>query len=180
MSSVDDFKKNPEKELQKLYSLAKQKCITILIKKFPILASDAEEIFQEGMTILWEKIEKNEFTEGKLEPYLMGIMKNLGHTRNRQYKKDQNFKQKKSIDRILYSENPLTAYNEERISLVNQALNKMGDPCKKLLDLYFNKQKSTEEIIKIMEYKNANTLKSKKYKCIKRLQNLVKDISNCK
>ena len=181
MNSVEDFKNDPDGVLAYLYSVVKKKSVSILVNKFPSMASDSDEIFHEAVVIMWEKIEKNIFTSGYLEAYLNGVIRNLALARNRQHKKDWKLKEMNSVERIMNSDQDASAQlNKERITLIIKALNEMGDPCKKLLTIFYLDRKSKDEIIKIMGFKNANTLKTKKYKCMKRLQKIVKDISDRK
>jgi len=177
MNSVEDFKKNPEKVLNHLYRTAKKKCVYILVQQFPGMKSQADEIFQEAMVIMWENIEKNKLKSGYLDKYLTGVMINLARERHRKSKKDRDFLQSKSLMRIFSFEgNGAFEITEERLKLISKTLNEMGDPCQKLLTMFYFDNIARDEIIKILGYKNADTLKTKKYKCLKRLQKMIRNI----
>jgi len=141
----------------------------------------ALDIFQQSLVILWQNNQEGKLKSGEIEPYLTVIIRNLAHSQTRQIKKERNLSNKAvvhEINRIIYNDD--INYNDERIELVHEFLNQLGDPCRKLLKLIFYKNKKTEEIIEIMGYKNADTVKTKKYKCLKRLRSLIDDISNRK
>ena len=57
---------------------------------------------------------------------------------------------------------------------MNQAMTGLGDPCRSILQLFYYKRMSMEDITALMGYKNAATTKNLKYKCLKRLQLTVK------
>jgi len=59
--------------------------------------------------------------------------------------------------------------------MVERCLHLLGDPCKSLLELYYYKRLSMAEITEAMEYKNVDTTKNLKYKCIKRLRKLFEE-----
>ena len=61
---------------------------------------------------------------------------------------------------------------EEQLSAALTSLEFLGDPCKSLLQLYYYNDLSMENITSIMGYKNADTTKNQKYKCLRRLQNI--------
>ena len=54
-------------------------------------------------------------------------------------------------------------------------LEKLGDPCKRLLLLYYKEGLSMQQIADQLGYKNSDTAKNQKCKCIVRLRNLFKE-----
>ena len=61
---------------------------------------------------------------------------------------------------------------EESLQLVESCLEKLGEPCRSLLELYYYHSMSMEEIADRMNYKNRFTSKNLKYKCINRLRRI--------
>lgn len=181
MSSVEDFKIDPNKELQKLYKNSKSYYIAYLGRKFSMPKDLAVDIFQRSIVILWQNIESGKFASGEINPYLTVIVRNLAHAQSRQIKKERNLTNSDIAHKIndYLDDNDLT-YKKERVDLLRQGLEQLEGPCQKLLKMIFYENKKTDELIDLMEYKNANTLKTKKYKCLKRLRNLITDISNRK
>ena len=64
---------------------------------------------------------------------------------------------------------------EEDLQMIEKCLHLLGDPCRKLLELYYYQKLSMADITAAMEYKNVDTTKNLKYKCIKRLKKLFDD-----
>jgi DNA-directed RNA polymerase specialized sigma24 family protein len=55
------------------------------------------------------------------------------------------------------------------------ALDRLGEPCRKLLLLYYWEEQSMESIASLMGMANADTVKSRKYQCKKALEALVRE-----
>ena len=62
----------------------------------------------------------------------------------------------------------------ERANLINNCLNELGDTCKRILYYFYYDELSMEDIAEKMGFANADTAKTKKYKCKKELDKLVK------
>ena len=58
----------------------------------------------------------------------------------------------------------------ERKELLNRILDDLGEPCKEILKLFYFNNLSADEIAEIMDYKNGNTVKNLKYKCLQRIK----------
>jgi DNA-directed RNA polymerase specialized sigma24 family protein len=56
--------------------------------------------------------------------------------------------------------------------LMENALSKIGEPCKSLLDAYYLQKKSMQDIAGEFGYTNADNAKTQKYKCLMRLKKL--------
>ena len=72
---------------------------------------------------------------------------------------------------IFYNDD-LNSENENRLDLVEKCLEELGDPCRALLISYYYEKKSMLEIAELLGYKNTDTTKNQKYKCLKRLKKL--------
>lgn len=58
---------------------------------------------------------------------------------------------------------------------VAAALDRLGEPCRTLLLLYYWEERSMEEIAAQLKFANADTAKSKKYQCKKALERILTD-----
>ena len=63
---------------------------------------------------------------------------------------------------------------EDRLRSVEKSLDNLGDPCKGILMQYYYHKRSIVEIAEILNYKNGETVKTIKYKCLKRLREVFK------
>jgi DNA-directed RNA polymerase specialized sigma subunit len=77
-----------------------------------------------------------------------------------------------------FAENVVTL--DEYDSRIDQAVtfifSKMNDTCKQILNLFYYEKKSMEEIATILNYKNADTVKSKKSRCISKFNSNVNNL----
>ncbi len=105
--------------------------------------------------------------ESSLKTYIYGVAKN----------KYKEFKRANSqylhvedgtLDHI--PEADLDTSNETEVALVRKCLTELGEPCKSVLELYYFHGMSMEEIRKHLVYKNSQTTKNMKYKCLLRLR----------
>jgi DNA-directed RNA polymerase specialized sigma24 family protein len=63
---------------------------------------------------------------------------------------------------------------KEREEIIRNCLNALGETCRRLLLLYYFDRMSMTDLAKEMGFANADTAKTKKYKCKTELDRLVK------
>jgi DNA-directed RNA polymerase specialized sigma subunit len=52
---------------------------------------------------------------------------------------------------------------------------KLGEPCKKLLTLFYYENLSMKEILNYLPYENEQVVRNKKYKCLQQLTEIMKN-----
>jgi RNA polymerase sigma factor (sigma-70 family) len=141
--------------------------------------SDAADLFQESMVILFGKAQDEEFRlTCSIGTYLFAISKHLW------YKKIQ----KRSREPVtLYDnlgndeedtghayEDDINIHNEREAHYeqLDAALDQIGEPCRSLLKAYYHKDKSMQEIAADFGYTNPDNAKTQKYKCLARLRKI--------
>ena len=135
---------------------------------------DADDILQETIIVLWQKVNSQQFQlSSRLSTYLMAIAKNKWRAELRK-------KRKISAEEIPLNtgdDNPSSLdklISTEKIALVQKSLDMIPAICKKLLLLYYFEEKSMEEIARIMDFANTDVAKSKKYQCKKSLEEIIR------
>lgn len=144
-----------------------------LMKNFNLSKEDAKEIFQASIIACYDNVMTGKLIEFKvsLKSYLYGIARNKSLSRKDYLKKhtdDSSLILFGVVERAVEPE-----LNLARIGQLTQGLEEMGDPCKTLLQLFYYRKMSMIDIGEEMGYKNSDTVKNQKYKCIKRLQKIV-------
>lgn len=76
------------------------------------------------------------------------------------------------VENFMEEENK--AYTQEQIS---KAIEKLPEDCQKVLKLFYFSEYDMESIARELNYKNADTAKSKKSVCMKNLMNELKKMS---
>ena len=78
----------------------------------------------------------------------------------------------------LYDYEELFDYKNKLIDKIAKLAVKMKEPCKSILKYYYYENLSMAQIAELMKYKNADTVKSQKLRCIKYLEDsLEKEIA---
>jgi RNA polymerase sigma-70 factor (ECF subfamily) len=169
---IEHIKTDADRALKDIYKKHRSQCLMWLGTKFSLPKEDCKEIFQHAVVILYDNVMKQKVAENKssLKTYLFGIAKFKAYEYIR-------FKQKWTTndtfpmlkDHVVGDIEDKLDY-ENKLNEVQQALSEMGDPCKSVLKLFYYQQLNMESITQLMGYKNADTTKNIKYKCIKRLR----------
>ena len=140
--------------------------------------NDAEDIIQETIIVLWQKINSDSLQlTVKLGTYLLAIAKNKWMAELRKRRKISPL----DISEHITDGNPSSLddlVNEEQIAYVREALDMLQPICRKLLLLYYFEEKNMKEVAKILNLANADVAKSKKYQCKKSLEEILKENMN--
>lgn len=137
---------------------------------------EAKDIFQEAIIIFYEKAVKEDFKlSSTIKTYIFAVAKNLWLKKIRDSKKSKSVELNENIDFEDYKDPFDTEKKEEIGKVLIEYLDKLGDPCKKILVFYYFQKKSMEEISSELGYSNSNSAKNQKYKCLQRLKKAVPD-----
>jgi RNA polymerase sigma-70 factor (ECF subfamily) len=150
--------------LDKIYLEIKPKFIAYARRQFPnVQLEDVQDIYQDSIIVFYQNIRRGVLTEitSNLSSYIIqiGKIKLIQHTN----------KFNKYVDLQMNFADPFSK-DEEYDNKIDQAVkfifSKMTDSCKQILNLFYYEKKSMEEIAFVLNYKNADTVKSKKSRCI--------------
>ncbi len=134
---------------------------------------DARDIFQESMVVLYEKALDPSFSLNcQIRTYVYSVCRRLWLKRLQQRKKYPI--QIDSLEEIVPVEDALEDHEQRNndFLMMEQAISRIGEPCKGLLDAYYVHRKSMQEIASDFGYTNAENAKTQKYKCLVRLKKL--------
>ena len=139
---------------------------------------DAFDIFQDGVIIFYKYLITGRYREEfEIAGFLYTVCKNLWINKVKHDKMliriEDNHESPDNQENILDF-----IISKEREEQVRRLLMKLGEKCRKLLQYVFFYQLSTQEICEKMGYSNVNTLKTKKYKCKKRLLEIINNSRN--
>ena len=165
-----------EKCLEEIYSEYRDEFLQWAIRNHKCTIEEAKDVFQTSIIIFYENVRSGKVTEisTKVKTYLFGIGKNKILELLRA-KKKMVFEYKDELFRETdYREDDIDEAYEENLKKVEISLMKLGDPCKSILGQFYYHKKSMVEIAEVFGYKNSDTVKNLKYKCLKRLRRIVK------
>ncbi|MCX2745250.1 sigma-70 family RNA polymerase sigma factor [Mangrovivirga sp. M17] len=128
---------------------------------------EAKDIYQEALIVFWQKVVSgNLVLTSKISTFLYSICLNL-------WRKELDRKSRLSREE---KDNPesMDFEQEERLRIITECINELGDTCKKILTYFYFDGMSMQNIALNLGLANTDTAKTKKYKCKKRLDELVK------
>jgi RNA polymerase sigma factor (sigma-70 family) len=151
--------------------------ITSLVTRNQGSEDDAEDILQEALVVLWERVRRGSFEyQAKLSTFIYATAKNIWFRRLARRRRELPATDE-ALDVATNDATPLEELEEnERMLAVQKAMEQLGNPCRDLLLLFYWEERSMEEIAVKLGFANADTVKSKKYQCKKSLERLVKNI----
>jgi RNA polymerase sigma-70 factor (ECF subfamily) len=148
------------------------------IRKFSGCPTDeAQEYYQAAILILYENIMSGKVSDlqSTLKTYLFGIGKNLTYQHHRKNQRLERVRAEYMVEVELLQESRQAQETEMDLRLISKCLAIIGEPCRQLLDYFYFLRKSMDEISSAMGYKNPETAKNQKYKCMERLRKMVED-----
>lgn len=169
------IRQGDDRLLNQLYGDFRDRFLRWAMGRYQCVEDDASEVYQKAFTILYFNIKNEKVMEltSSLETYLYGIGKNVFRERF----KDKFNKVDSMDEHFEFKEMDMSIIDKHHQVHQKQALHKLlvelGDPCKKVLTLYYFKNYSMESIAATVGYKNDLVAKKKKYQCLKGLRKLV-------
>jgi RNA polymerase sigma factor (sigma-70 family) len=134
---------------------------------------DARDIFQEAMIILFEKAKSSSFVLScQIKTYLYSVCRRLWLKKLQ--KQNRYNPSIEMIQETVAVEEEIDSHEKrnEDFMLMENALSKIGEPCKSLLEAFYIQKKSMPEIAASFGYTNADNAKTQKYKCLVRLKKI--------
>ncbi len=128
---------------------------------------EAKDVYQEALIVFWQKVSSKQLVlTSKISTYLYSICLN-------QWRKELDRKSRLSREEK-DGEEYQSFEREESGKIIRECIEELGDPCKSILIHYYFDGMSMSDIAERMNFANTDTAKTKKYKCKKRLDALVK------
>jgi RNA polymerase sigma factor (sigma-70 family) len=156
---------------------------------------DIEDIFQDAIIVLYEKIINKDFvlaSNTSLQTYLNSVcrkqlLKKIGKNNALELNENQGTDDDEQDNSMRF--NPLIAdileefedTKEKQFNAIEKALEKIkaaGGHCYELLTLFWYHKKSMNELSEVFGYSNGNNTKNQKARCQKRLEKLTFEIMN--
>ena len=125
------------------------------------------------MIVLYEKVCTGSFElTCQIKTYLYSVCRRLWLKRLQQMQRYN--PSAESIEEVISVEEELDVHEKRNADMIvmENALGKIGEPCKSLLEAYYIQKKSMPEIAAFFGYTNADNAKTQKYKCLVRLKKI--------
>ncbi len=136
---------------------------------------DVDDILQDAVIVVWQNVSKRDFElTSKLSTYIYSIAKNLWLKR---LNKDKRLDPLEDFHSNTHPADEPKNHSMD-LDIIAEYLEKIGETCKEVLQLFYFDGLDMTSIAERMEFANADTAKSKKYQCFKKLESLVKQDFN--
>lgn len=136
---------------------------------------DAQDIFQEVMIAFINLVKAGKFRgEASIKTFLYSLTKNiwLNELKKRGRAQVREMKYEKASDKTEQGINMALEAREANAGLM-KLMDELGETCKKILLLFYYENQSMKEILDSLNYENEQVVRNKKYKCLKKLEELV-------
>jgi RNA polymerase sigma factor (sigma-70 family) len=166
------------KVLEQLYDEYRRPFLLWAVHNYKCDDDAALEVYQKAYTILYFNVKSGKLQQltSSIKTYLFAVGKNLFYERMR----DKTL-QVVHIDDVMNStaiqehidNSILEQYqNHHQKELVKQLLNKIGDPCRKMLNLIFIDGLGHKEVVLAMGYSDERVVRKRKSLCLKTLREM--------
>lgn len=179
---IASFKNEDRRVIEQLYGQFRPKFMNWLKGTYRIgKQEDAGEIYQRCFTVLYVNAKRGKLDEisSSVETYLFGIAKFQVLEWQRE---QQTFSENVNENEI--SEKEMRHFqgifqsaqiDDSLVRRIQSALAELGEPCKQILQLFYWKGYSMEAIARETGYKNESVAKKKKYGCLQKLKQIMKN-----
>jgi RNA polymerase sigma factor (sigma-70 family) len=134
---------------------------------------DAEDIFQDTIIVIYEKIKSGGFKlNSSLKTYIYAVSRNLWLYKLRQKSRDS--KLEESFMVIPVDEMEVDNFYEENNNhdKMPDYIRLLGESCKKILLMFYYEKLSTKDIADKMQLAGSDYVKTQKYRCLQKLKSL--------
>ncbi|MDH5399336.1 MAG: sigma-70 family RNA polymerase sigma factor [Cyclobacteriaceae bacterium] len=164
----DRICKGDEKALEYLYKKYYRMMVKLVVSNNGT-EQEAKDVYQEALLVFWQKcISQKLVLTSKISTYIYSICQNLWRKELDRKKRLSN----EESDSVEYQD----FEKKEKARIMVECIDQLGNTCKKVLMYYYYDGLSMQDIADKLGFANTNTAKTKKYKCKKKLDELVKSL----
>ncbi|HZY78079.1 MAG TPA: sigma-70 family RNA polymerase sigma factor [Cyclobacteriaceae bacterium] len=167
MSVIEQIRSGARDGLARLYSTYRTEFIGWAVKQFNCPRAAAEDAWQQTIVIFYENVVSGRLQElsSSEKTYLFAIGKNKLREFNRTQMREQELGEFDTAEDA--APEPL---DQQMLEKAVACLDALGEPCRSLLVEFYYHRSSMDQIVARLGYRNEDTAKSQKYKCLVRLR----------
>ena len=178
---IAGFRNNSESIISSFYQKHKERFIAFFRTHYGKPVDYLTDLYQDSCLILWQNIRDDKLREdnlvSSLTTYLISVGKYSMMARDRKYKEiiDDD-----AISRLNYVESDEEDLKNriEREEYINDLVSHMSPPCSDILKAFYWDRFSGQQIADILGYRNADSVKTQKHKCMEKLKALITKFPN--
>lgn len=141
-------------------------------KRYDLSDDDALDIYQDSIVAMYQNfvMQQLELYNSSIKTYLFAVGKHKIYKVSKNNQKLLELKNEVEEWQDMVTEDDEPNYYQKQLS---RLLITLSESCQELLRLYYYRNLTVNEIVESTHYKDANTVKSHKSRCLKRLKSLV-------
>jgi RNA polymerase sigma factor (sigma-70 family) len=173
---INTIRTQGEGALAAVYENYRDEFLAWIVREYKCSMDDSKDIYQLTILIFYDNVRtgKLQHLVSSVKTYLFGVGKNIARERQRKEKRFVPIAKEKWLKEYLIDE-PSDPLDEDMFSRAKLALEKLGQPCQRLVELFYYEKKSMTDISNALGYKNPDTAKNQKCKCMARLRKLFQE-----
>ncbi|SHG95804.1 RNA polymerase sigma factor, sigma-70 family [Chryseolinea serpens] len=173
---ISKIRSGGQNELGLVYAEYREEFLRWITKEYHCSDDDSKDIYQLTILIFYDNIKQGKLENlvSSVKTYLFGIGKNVVRDVLRKEKRYTPINQEKWLKEYLV-EDQAHAPDERAFDIAGIALGKLGQPCQRLIEMFYYEKKSMVEISEALQFKNPETAKNQKCKCMARLRKLFEE-----
>ena len=166
------FRADDQAVITRFYNEYRTVFVRDIGKFYHILNADLmAEIYQETVIRVWRNIATDKLTEENLTTSLAGYLFSVGkYVAQEKFREANREPLTDNEETGLRAAAPLWEEETEQEKAVRKAVYAMGEPCAPLLLHFYWDKMSWEAIAQQLHYKDAESAKTQKYKCMQKLK----------
>ena len=170
---IERIRSQGEGALATVYENYRDEFLLWITREYKCSMDDSKDIYQLTIMIFYDNVRtgKLQHLVSSVKTYLFGVGKNIARERQRKDKRFVPIAKEKWLKEYLIDE-PSDALDDDLFTRAKVALEKLGQPCQRLVELFYFEKRNMTEISEMLGYKNPDTAKNQKCKCMARLRKL--------
>lgn len=173
---IKGFLANDEQVITEFYRGFKFRFCTYFRAKFSKDENYVNDLYQDVCSVLWNNIQTGKLTPetltSSLSTYLISVGKYSLMAKDRKYKEITNDEEIRKLNFVEDDADELKN-RIEREDFVERMVSEMKPPCSDILKAFYWDRLSGAEIAEKHNFSNADSVKTQKYKCLKKLKPLL-------
>lgn len=172
---LDKIRKGDKTQIDMIYNSYQAEFMSWILKLYHCSADDAREVYHYAVITFYENVvnAKLKVLNCSIKTYLFAIGRNKYLEMLKAQKKFEQHCNEGALIDLPDIQKTDVLLREQQFECIESGLEKLGEPGRTLLELYYYHGKSMEEIAELLHYKNSATAKNLKYKCLNRLKKIV-------
>jgi RNA polymerase sigma factor (sigma-70 family) len=138
---------------------------------------DAEDVFQETVVSFIEIVKKGKYRmEASIKTFLVSVARNIWLNEVKKRERSGHREKQFELGRDQKEEDISQQIGDlEKKKQLRDLVYQLGEPCRKILLLFYYENLPMKEIVDHLPYENEQVVRNKKYKCLQQLTGIIKD-----